>query len=106
MFREFHWQDDIENSQWLEILQPFIGVKELFLSREFGPHIAPVLKELVEEGATEVLLPDLQILFLEEPLPSGPVQEIIEQFVAARQLANHPITLSTWDSTGYVVRSA
>jgi hypothetical protein len=105
---ELHWhlQDDIENSQWLEVLQPFTAVKELYLSREFVPHIAAVLKELVEEGATEVLLPALQILFLEEPLPSGPVKEIIEQFVAARQLASHPIALSIWKSTGYVIRSA
>jgi hypothetical protein len=104
--RRLHWQDDIENSQWLEVLQPFTGVKELYLSREFGPHIAPVLKELVEEGSTEVLLPALQILFLDEPLPSGPVQETIEQFVAARQLASHPIVLSIWRSTAYPIRSA
>ena len=106
IFRELHWQDDIENSQWLEVLQPFTGVKELYVSRKFVPHIAPVLRELVEEGATEVLLPALQILFLEEPLPSGPVKEMIEQFVAARQLASHPIALSIWRSTSRVIRSA
>ena len=103
---ELHWQDDVENSQWLEVLQPFTGVKELHLSQEFVPHIAPVLKELIEEGTTEVLLPALQTLFLEEPLPSGPVQNIIEEFVASRQHANHPIALSIWDSTGYIHRSA
>ena len=103
---EVHWQDDIENGQWLEVLRPFTAVKELYLSREFGPRIAPVLKELIEEGATEVLLPALQILFLEEPLPSGPVKVIIEQFVAARQLASRPIALSIWRSTCHMIRSA
>ena len=103
---ELHWQDDIENIQWLELLQPFTGVKELYLSQAFGPHIVPVLKELIEEGATEVLLPALQILFLEEPLPSGPVKKIIEQFVAARQLAGRPVALSIWDSTRHMSRSA
>ena len=98
IFQELHWQDDIENSQWLEVLRPFTGVKELYVSREFVPRITPVLKELVEVGATEVLLPALQILFLDEPLPSGPVQKIIEQFAAARQLASHPIALSIWRS--------
>ena len=27
-----HWQDDIENTQWLEILHPFTSVKDLVLS--------------------------------------------------------------------------
>ena len=105
-FPGLNWQDDVENSQWLEVLQSFTGVKELNVSLEFGPYIVPVLKKLVEEGSTEVLLPALRILFLEEPLPSGPVKEIIEQFVAARQLADHPITLSIWNSKFFVVRSA
>ena len=102
---DLHWQDDVENSQWLEVLQPFTAVKQLYLSREIVSHFAPVLKELVEEGATEVLLPALQILSLGEPLPSGPVKKIIEQFVAARQLASHPIALSVWDSTYCAARS-
>ena len=90
------WQDDIETSQWLELLHPFTAVKDLYISREFTPRIAPTLKELVGERVTEVL-PALQTLFLEEKLPSGPVQEIIEQFVASRQLAGHPITVSHWE---------
>jgi hypothetical protein len=91
-----HWQDDIENSQWLEVLHPFAAVKDLYISQEFMPRIAPVLKELVGETATEVL-PALRTLFLEEPSPSGPVQEAIEQFIAARQLASRPIAVSRWD---------
>jgi hypothetical protein len=42
------------------------------------------------------VLPALQALFLEEPLPSGPVLEIIRKFVAARQLAGHPVAVSRW----------
>jgi hypothetical protein len=91
----WHWQDDIESSQWLELFHPFAAVKELYLSREFVPRIAPALKELVKERVTEVL-PALQTLFLEEPLPSGPVQDTIGQFVAARQLAGHSISVSRW----------
>jgi hypothetical protein len=88
-----YWQDDIESSQWLDLLRPFASVKHLHISREFVPHITPTLQVLVREGATEVL-PALQTLFLEEPLPSGPVQETIEQFIAARQLAGSPVTIS------------
>jgi hypothetical protein len=90
------WQDDIENSQWLEVLHPFDTVKNLYISREFTPRIAPVLKEFVGETVTEVF-PALRTLFLEEPSPSGPVQEAIEQFIAARQLASRPIAVSHWE---------
>ena len=95
-FPRLRWQDDIESTQWLELLRPFISVKCLYLSREFTPRIAPTLQELVRERVTEVL-PALQTLFLEEPLPSGPVKEAFRQFVAARQLAGHLIAVSRWE---------
>jgi hypothetical protein len=90
-----HWQDDIENDQWLELFHPFTAVKDFYVSSEFTPRIAPALQELVGERVTEVL-PALQTLFLGAPLPSGPVHESIGQFVAARQLAGHPIAVSRW----------
>jgi hypothetical protein len=94
--RHWHWQGDIEDSQWLELFHPFTAVKDLYISREFAPFVAPALQELVGERATEVL-PILQTLFLEETLSSGPVQEAIGQFVAARELTGHPITVSHWE---------
>jgi len=93
---QLHWQDDIESSQWLELLRPFTAVKDLYLSQEFAPRIAPALQELVEGRAMEVL-PALQNLFLEEPQPSGPVEEAVGQFVAARQLSDYPIAVCPWD---------
>ena len=90
------WPDDIESSQWLELLHPFTAVKDLYISREFTPRISPTLDGLVEGGVTEVL-PALQTLFLEEAPPSGPVQETIGKFVVARQLAGHPIAVSLWE---------
>ena len=89
------WQDDIEGSQWLELLHPFTAVKALYLSWNFTPRIAPALQELVGESVAEVL-PALQTLFLEEPLLSGPVGDAIDQFVAARQLAGRPVAVSRW----------
>ena len=89
---KLHWQDDIENGQWLEFLTPFTAVKDLYISLELMPNITRALKELAG-----VVLPTLQTLFLEEPIPSGPVQEAIEQFVAARQLAGHSLIISRWD---------
>jgi hypothetical protein len=90
------WQDDIENSQWLELLHPFTAVKELYIPPEIVPRILPALQELTGERVTEVL-PALQTLFLDEPLTSGPVQDIIVQFVATRQLAGYPIAVSRWE---------
>jgi F-box-like len=88
------WQEDIESNQWVELLDPFTAVKDLHVSQELVPHITAALRELVAgESATEIL-PALRSVFLEEPLPLGPAQEAIGQFVAARQLAGHPINVS------------
>ena len=87
------WQDDIETCQWMELLHRLPALKDLCISREFMPRIAPTLEELVRGRVTEVL-PALQTLFLEEALPPGPVQESIGKFVAARQLAGHSVAIS------------
>ena len=92
-YSTLEWQDDIDGSQWLELLRPFTAVKNLWPSKEFARRIAPSLQELVEDMTTEVL-PALQTLFLEELHPSGPFGEAIKKFVAARQLSNHPVAIS------------
>jgi hypothetical protein len=88
--------DAIENTLLLQILRPFTAVKNLYLSKELAPSIAATLKELVGGRIIEVL-PSLQNIFVEGLEPSGPFQENIGQFVAARQLSNHPIAISDWD---------
>jgi hypothetical protein len=93
-----HWQDrdDIENFQWLGLFRPFTAVKHLYISRYSTPRVTPALHELVRERAMEVL-PDLQILYLEElPVPK-PIGRFIEQFIDARQLAGHPVAVSPWE---------
>ena len=90
------WEDDaIENTLWLQLLLPFTAVKNLYLSKEFAPGIAAALQELVGGRIMEVL-PSLQNIFVEGLEPSGPFQENIGQFVAARQLSDHRITISVW----------
>jgi hypothetical protein len=91
------WKNAIENGLWLELLLPFTAVKNLYLSNEFAPGIAAALQGLVESRITEVL-PSLQNIFVEGPEPSGPFQESIGQFVAARQLSGHPIAISGTDT--------
>jgi hypothetical protein len=93
---EARQQNDIENGLWLELLRQFTAVRGLYISREFAPHIAPVLRELDGERATEVL-PALRILFSEETPQTGPVQEAFGPFVAARKSSSHPIAVSRWE---------
>jgi len=99
-----HWQDDIDNSQWLEFLQPLACVKDLYLSWKSVPYIAPALKELGGGGErmTEVL-PALENIFWEGLDPAGPVMEAFDKLTDARQRSDHPITVSHWDRAGYVV---
>ena len=87
------WQD--ESSQWLELLHQFTGVKDLYVFSELTPRIASALQEPIGEKVTEVL-PSLRAFFLQES-PSGSVPESFGKFVAARQLAGHPISVSRWD---------
>lgn len=88
------FDDDIENGQWLDLLRPFNRVEDLYLSWIITYSIAPALQELVGERSTEVL-PGLQSLFLELPR-SQLVQDVVGQFIAARQLSGHPIAVSHW----------
>ena len=88
-----HWQGNVENALWLRLLHPFTSVKNLYLSEEIARRIVPALQDLVGERVTEVL-PTLQNIFLEEGQRSGPVQEGIQQVVAVRQAAGHPIAVS------------
>ena len=88
--------DDIDNTRWLELLQPFTAVANLYLTKEFAPAIARALKTFA--GETEIVLPTLENVFIEpESQPSGSVREAVEQFTAARQLSGHPIVIYHWD---------
>jgi hypothetical protein len=92
-------QDDIENAdqEWLDRLRPFTAVKDLYLCKTSARHIALELQEL-DEGRIIEVLPTLQNIFLDVFPPSGPVQEGIRRFIAARQLSSHLITVSQADS--------
>ena len=98
-YARLEWKDDIEDSEWLDLLRPFTAVKNLYLSEESVPRIAPALQELAGERTTEVF-PTLQNLFLQGFRPSEPVHEGIARFISARQLINQPVVISVWDRSG------
>jgi hypothetical protein len=91
------WKNGIEDAQWLDFLRPFNGAKNLHLPRKFAPGVGSSLKELTGDRITEVL-PALQNIFADGlqgyPLQKSQEFKGIEQFVDARRLSGHPITIS------------
>ncbi|KAI9463372.1 hypothetical protein F5148DRAFT_200384 [Russula earlei] len=87
--------NDMEITRWLELLDPFIAVKDLCLSRQVMPHVCQALEEIGEERVTDVL-PALQDIFLKVLEPLEFVPKCIERFVAARKLSGHPVAVHRW----------
>jgi len=69
-----HWKDDMEDAQWLELLDPFTALKNLHLIHGIAQHVCGALQELSRERATEVL-PVLRSLFVRGFSSLQPVQE-------------------------------
>jgi hypothetical protein len=86
------WQDDMENTQWIELLQPFTSVRDLELSGKIARQVIPALGELTGERVTEVL-PALQTISLSGPQRTGPTQDAIVQLIAAREHVGFPVTV-------------
>ena len=93
---QLDWQDNIENTLWLELFHPFTSMKNIFLCEEFALRVVPALQELVEGRRIEVL-PALENIFVEELEYLGPVEMAIGPFVAMRQVTGHPIAVTRWD---------
>lgn len=89
---------DGETTQWVELLSPFTALKYLFLDDHFAQPIAHALRlsesQLAVEGATQVL-PALQYIFIQGL--SGPIQEVIGDYVTARNLSGLPVAVHSWD---------
>jgi len=86
-------QDEVQNTQWMELLRPFITVKDLVLDELVVFPVASALQGLVGERVTEIL-PALQNIFLVDFQSSGQVPEGIAKFIAARELYGHPVSVS------------
>jgi len=93
---EEEWQEELDDPQWLQLLNPFVSVKSLYVSKRLGPFVAFALEKLTGESVTEVLLA-LNELFLEDVGPSGFVKETVESFISMRQLSGHPVIVRRWE---------
>ena len=105
IYRRQRWRLDgkehIENELWLQLLHPFTAAKNLYLCQDFARRIGPALLELVEpvDGRTPEALLALENVYLEGLESSGSVEKGIGRFVAAREVAGHPITISGWTNS-------
>jgi hypothetical protein len=91
-----HWQDDMETSQWLDLLHPFTAVKDLCLDKKVSPRVSAALHELVGERVTEEL-PVLQNLFIEGLFRAESALKAIAPFYIARLLSNLPVVTRSWE---------
>ena len=90
------WQEDLDGSQWRQLLEPFVSVKSLYVSEKLGPFVASALEKLFGESVTEVL-PTLDSLFFEGYGSSEFIQKTIESFVSIRQLSGCPVIVGQWE---------
>ncbi len=94
-----HWHDDMENMQWLELLQPFTAVKHLYLCEDIALRLPRALQELTEEHSMEEVLPALQAIHIEvkEHQLMVAVGEAIRSFTATWKLSGHPVSVYLWE---------
>jgi len=93
------WTSRVEIDLWWEFLRPFVAVKNIYLSSIIAFHVGYSLQEL-GGGRNLEMLPALQNFFLDLEVGPHPSrvrydqEPILGQFVAARQLFGHPITIT------------
>jgi len=85
-----HWKGDIENVQWLELLEPFTALKSLYLKYLGLLYVFSALLELSGERVTEVL-PALQNIFISSEYLPESSRNAITIFVTMRQRSGHPV---------------
>jgi hypothetical protein len=87
-----YWKDDIEDTRWLKLLDPFTGLKDLYLTSRVTQHVCGAFRNLSGQRATQVL-PALRNLFVPASSSLQPVQEAM----MARQLSGHPVVIDHWE---------
>ena len=89
---------DVGIDQWSELFCFLSAAENLYLSEAVAESVTPALRELVGERGTEVL-PALQNLYIDNlglDRVNNVVKEAIGEFVAARELSGHSVTVQNW----------
>jgi hypothetical protein len=90
-------EEDVDSTQWLELLQPFTHATKFNVAEKF---VLVIVQALVMDDNATGVLPELTQLDLQMYRKSPAVVEAAEQFVAARRLSGRNIDLSDLGS-GY-----
>jgi len=93
-------QGGVESPKWLQLFRPFSTVQGLYVTKKLGPLVAHSLQEFTWKGETEVL-PALRGLFLGGLEQDQSVINVIEPFIAARQLSDRPVVVENWERDPY-----
>jgi len=89
-------ENAIESTQLLDLFRPFSAIQSLYVSERLVSLIAPALRELVGERATEVF-PNLRDLFLGGSAISGAMQDAMQPLLTAQRLSSRPIAIHPWE---------
>jgi len=92
-----HWDsdDEMESALWLELLDPFTALEDLYLTHGIAQRVCRALQELSGEMITGVL-PTLRNIFVDGSGSLEHIEEAIRPFVAARELSGHPVVIDHW----------
>ena len=85
LLSSYLWKADTE-AQWVELLDPFTALKNLYLTSNLARHVCDALVGLSGVRATE-MLPALRNLFVQEFQLWKGFEDVTMPFVAARQLS-------------------
>jgi len=96
-FSSQYFPSDMENNQWLELLRPFVNVKDLYISIWVAGRFATALQELTGNTATGVL-PALRRVFVDVPSFSATIWDAFAHFITARQFSGHPVTVHAMET--------
>jgi hypothetical protein len=91
------WRMDYRDTPMQEILYSFTAVTSLFISKFMATCVSRSMEGLPEERAT-AMLPALRDIFVAELQIQGERnQGAIQEFIAAKGLAGHSVTLHRWE---------
>jgi len=93
--RSSHWKVDMENAQWVELLEPFTALKNLYLTDEIARRVCGALQEISGERENKVL-PALRNLFVDGCQSFKHFEEAIGPLVTTRQLSGRPVAIDHW----------
>jgi hypothetical protein len=87
-------EEDVDSTQWLELLRPFTHVTEVHVGEKL---VQGIVQALAAEDMTAEILPELISLRLDRYRSSLSVMKAARRFVATRKLSGRSISLNSDD---------